>query len=358
MPAYTVITSSEEAQGIEYQRPEVRAQINTYRGDIGVFPNGTHRNTTSNRESLVDTCAGMLGQSFGFPPETQERSKPCNEVVIVSSVHEKQVNVQIVPDRALCSPAIIGSTDTSRSVGFIPDSIKQSVDYKTGLSTIEADEFLQKLGMKNLSASDSLSRLYRLFVEKDLTHLEFTLARDGTVDNLLIEVDDFAKHRQKELFALRDPRQEVQSEVKAAEAGLFYIEREGDIASFGYGAGLAMSTMDLLKKAGGEPANFLDGGGGANKQNVRAALETISQNPRVKAILINCFGGITRTDIVAQGVVEAVKEFNIRLPIVVRLQGTGSDEGNKTLSESGLDFIVESNAAEAARKAVQAAKKN
>ena len=202
--------------------------------------------------------------------------------------------------------------------------------------------------------------LYRLYLEKDASLIEINplvLTKSGELLALdaKINIDDNALYRQGELQALRDLRQEDPREAQAAEHGLNYIALDGTIGCMVNGAGLAMATMDLVKLEGGEPANFLDVGGGTTAERVTEAFKLILSDPKVKAVLVNIFGGIVRCDLIAEGILAAARAIDIEVPVVVRLQGTKAEEGLALLAASGLDFITEEDFTQAARKAVAAA---
>ena len=206
--------------------------------------------------------------------------------------------------------------------------------------------------------ADLIQRLYRLYLECDASLVEVNpliVTKGGDVIALdaKINIEDNALFRQSRLVELRDPSQEDDKEREAAEHDLNYVSLEGDIACMVNGAGLAMATMDLIKLHGGDPANFLDVGGGATSERVAAAFKLILSNSSVKAILVNIFGGIVRCDLIAQGVISAVKEVGVSIPVVVRLEGTNVDKGRQLLADSGLDIIAASDLTDAAKKAVR-----
>ena len=205
--------------------------------------------------------------------------------------------------------------------------------------------------------AELLERMYRLFTECDASLIEVNpLIINGSGDVLALDakinIEDNAMFRQERLTELRDPRQEDEKEREAAEHDLNYVSLEGDIACMVNGAGLAMATMDLIKLHGGEPANFLDVGGGATSERVANAFKLILSNQNVRAILVNIFGGIVRCDLIAQGIISAVKEVGVRVPVVVRLEGTNVIKGRTLLAESGLDIITADDLTDAAQKAV------
>jgi len=208
---------------------------------------------------------------------------------------------------------------------------------------------------------DLIRRLYKLYMECDAGLIEINplivtragdvLALDGKVN-----IEDNALFRQKKLAELRDPTQEDEKEREAAEHDLSYVSLDGNIACMVNGAGLAMATMDLIKLHGGEPANFLDVGGGATKERVTTAFKIILSDANVEGILVNIFGGIMRCDVIAEGVVAAAREVSLHVPLVVRLEGTNVDLGKKILRESGLPILSADNLADAAEKVVKAVK--
>jgi succinyl-CoA synthetase beta subunit len=208
--------------------------------------------------------------------------------------------------------------------------------------------------------ADLVERLYRLFLECDASLVEVNpLIITGSGDVLALDakinIEDNALFRQERLATLRDPSQEDEKEREAAEHDLNYVSLDGDIACMVNGAGLAMATMDLIKLHGGEPANFLDVGGGATSDRVAAAFKLILSNQNVTAILVNIFGGIVRCDLIAQGIISAVTEVGVRVPVVVRLEGTNVIKGRTLLAESGLDIISADDLTDAAQKAVASA---
>ena len=206
-----------------------------------------------------------------------------------------------------------------------------------------------------------MQKLWKLFVGSDATQVEvnpLAESKDGriiTVDSKF-NFDDSAHYRQKQIFGYRDLSKVAPEEIRAEKFGLNYVPLDGNIACLVNGAGLAMATMDVIKISGGDPANFLDLGGAASEAAVSAGFEIISSNPNVKAILVNIFGGIVRCDMVAKGIINAFKKVGLKVPLVVRLEGTNVAAGKKLLKESGLPIIPASNLTEAGVKAVKAAK--
>ena len=207
-----------------------------------------------------------------------------------------------------------------------------------------------------------LTKLYTAFIEKDMSLLEINplvVTKDGKLICLDAKIgfDDNALFRHPDIVALRDETEEDEKEIEASKYDLNYIALDGTIGCMVNGAGLAMATMDIIKLYGGEPANFLDVGGGATKEKVTAAFKIIPSDPKVKGILVNIFGGIMSCDIIAEGVIAAVKEVGLKVPLVVRLEGTNVELGKKIIEESGLDVIPADDLDDAAQKIVAAVKK-
>ncbi|MDZ4164965.1 MAG: ADP-forming succinate--CoA ligase subunit beta [Smithellaceae bacterium] len=254
-----------------------------------------------------------------------------------------------------------GGMDIEEVARTAPEKIiRVAIDPTAGFSSFQARKLAYGLGLArelHKSFTDILQRLYRLFIEKDASLVEINplvITRDN---NLLaldakINFDDDGLFRHPELKGLRDPEEEDPLEVEAVDAGVNYIKLDGYVGCLVNGAGLAMTTMDLIKLAGGEPANFLDVGGGATAERIERAFRILTSDPKVRVILVNIFGGILRCDRVATGIIEAVRKTNLSLPMVVRLQGTNLEEGRRLLQESGLTFEVADELYEAAQKAV------
>jgi len=205
-----------------------------------------------------------------------------------------------------------------------------------------------------------MSGLYRLFTEKDLSLVEINplvITGDGSLLALdaKVNLDDNALFRHKDLEELRDPSQEDPAEHRAQQFDLNYVTLDGNIGCMVNGAGLAMATMDIIKLHGGEPANFLDVGGGTTSDRVAEALKLIVEDEKVKAILVNIFGGIVRCDLIAEGIIQAIREIDLHVPVVVRLEGTNADAGRELLNDSGLLIVTAEDLADAAAKAVRAA---
>ena len=239
-----------------------------------------------------------------------------------------------------------------------------TVDPASGISGFHGRRVAFALGLEGRQVKqcvDLVNRLYRLFIEKDAEMVEINpliVTSDGDLKCLDAKMgfDSNALYRQKDILALRDETEEDPKELAASKFDLNYIALDGEIGCMVNGAGLAMATMDIIKLYGAEPANFLDVGGGATKEKVTEAFKIITSDPQVKGILVNIFGGIMRCDVIAEGVIAAVKEVGLKVPLVVRLEGTNVELGKKILNESGLAVIAADDLADAAEKIVKAVK--
>jgi succinyl-CoA synthetase beta subunit len=282
---------------------------------------------------------------------------------------EKELYLGILVDRAEGKPVFMasaaGGMDIEQVAEENPDAIlKQYIDPGMDLQAFQARKIAFALGLKGPQINPAvqfLSSLYRAFLSTDSSLLEinpFITTTDGRLFALdaKITFDDNALFRHSDLRELRDITEEDPLEVEASKYSLNYIKLEGSVGCMVNGAGLAMATMDIIKYAGGMPANFLDVGGGANSEQVAHAFEILLSDKSVKAVLINIFGGILRVDTLATGVVEAARKTNIKLPIVLRLEGTNVDEGKKILMNSGFNFVVAETMKDAADKVVAAAR--
>mgnify|MGYP001308257497 FL=1 len=281
----------------------------------------------------------------------------------------KELYVGMVVDRATQRVALMASSEGGMDIEEVaaktPEKIhKVFVDPKAGLTDAEADDVARKIGIPDASvpaARAMLQGLYKVFDETDASLAEINpliLTGDGRVVALdaKLNFDSNALFRQPGIVEMRDLDEEDPAEVEASKFDLSYISLDGNIGCLVNGAGLAMATMDTIKLYGGEPANFLDVGGGATAEKVTEAFKIMLRNPNLKAILVNIFGGIMKCDTIAEGVVAASRAVSLEVPLVVRMKGTNEDLGKKILAESGLPIITAANMAEAAEKVVAAAK--
>ena len=309
----------------------------------------------------------MLGTRL-VTKQTTAEGQPVSTVLIESTSDvEREFYLSLLVDRGRRRIAMMasaaGGVDIEEVAATEPGKIvSEFIDPVTGLQPFQVRRIGFALGLdaqrrKQLGAV--LDGLYRLFLEKDLGLLELNPLVQTSEGTLLaldakIDVDDNALFRHPDLKALEDPSQADKKEVRAKQFDLNYIALDGSIACMVNGAGLAMGTMDIIKLHGGEPANFLDVGGGTDAEKVSEAFKLITGDPAVKAILVNIFGGIVRCDLIAEGIVKAVRETGVDVPVVVRLEGTNVERGRALLSESGLAVIPAESLADAADKAVAA----
>ena len=281
----------------------------------------------------------------------------------------KEYYVGMVIDRSHQRVALMASSEGGMDIEEVaahsPEKIhKVWIDPVAGLTDTEADGIAQKIGVPAAALAQArtcLQGLYRAFVEKDAMLAEINplvLTADQRVIALdaKMNFDSNALYRHPEIVAYRDLDEEDPAEVEASKFDLSYISLDGNIGCLVNGAGLAMATMDIIKLYGGSPANFLDVGGGATREKVTEAFKLMLKNPKLNAILVNIFGGIMKCDVIAEGVVAAAREVHLKVPLIVRLEGTNVDLGKKILAESGLAIIAASDMADAAQKVVAAAK--
>jgi succinyl-CoA synthetase beta subunit len=280
---------------------------------------------------------------------------------------EKEFYLSLLVDRETSRVSVVASTEGGMDIEEVahstPEKIETfSIDPVTGVFPHHSLLLSKALGLTGEAAKQArtlLPALYKAFVDKDMAMLEINpliLTAEGglRVLDAKISFDDNALFRHPEVVALRDETEEDAKEIEASKYDLSYITLDGEIGCMVNGAGLAMATMDIIKLYGAEPANFLDVGGGASKEKVTAAFKIITADPNVKGILVNIFGGIMRCDIIAEGVVEAVKEVGLQVPLVVRLEGTNVELGKKIINESGLNVISANDLSDGAEKIVKA----
>ncbi len=306
-------------------------------------------------DEVFEKSKAILGGTL-VTIQTGPSGKKVNKVLIAEDVYypgesePKEYYMSILLDRATSKPVIMASTEGGMNIEEVAEThpekiVKEWIDPTIGLQPFQARKIAFKLGLEGNAYKEMvkfINALYAAYIGLDASMFEINpvlktsdskiLAVDGKVN-----LDDNALFRHKDLEELRDISEEDPLEVEAGKSGLNYVKLDGNVGCMVNGAGLAMATMDIIKLSGGEPANFLDVGGGANAETVEAGFRIILKDPNVRAILINIFGGIVRCDRVANGVVEAYKKVgNIPVPIIVRLQGTNAEEGAKIIQESGL----------------------
>ena len=366
VPKGEVVLTPEEARAAAERlggKVVVKAQIHAGgRGKAG----GVKLVSSSNEAAQVATK--LLGKAL-----VTEQTGPAGRVVKRLLIEEsldvaKEFYLGIVLDRASACPVFLASSEGGVEIEITaaknPEKIlKVHIDPDRGLAAYQARKlaFNSGLGPQVRGAARVFTNLYQAFQETDASMVEinpFVLTRDGRIIALdaKINFDDNGLYRHKNLTQLRDIDEEDPLEVRATEHGLNYIKLEGNVGCMVNGAGLAMATMDIIQYAGGFPANFLDVGGGASEDQVRNAFQILLADTSVRAVLINIFGGIMRCDIVASGVVAAAKALSVKVPIVVRLEGTNAEMGGKILEESELNFTVARNMKDAAEKVVSLTK--
>lgn len=319
---------------------------------------------------VTQAVRDMLGTRL-VTYQTTEQGQPVNQVLIeeISNI-SRELYLGAVIDRASQRVVIMASTEGGMEIEKVaaetPEKIlKTTINPLTGLQPYQSRELAFGLGLEGEQIkqfSSLLNGFAKMFVEKDLSLVEINplvvtdegqlICLDGKVN-----VDDNALYRQKAIYAMRDESQEDERENRAKEWDLNYISLDGDIGCMVNGAGLAMATMDLIKLCGGEPANFLDVGGGATKERVSEAFKIILSDSNVKGILVNIFGGIVRCDLIAEGIIGAVEEVHVDVPVVVRLEGNNAERGSQLLSESNVNIIAANDLTDAAKKIVAEVKK-
>ena len=312
----------------------------------------------------------LLGKKL-ITNQTGPLGKIINRVYIEEATQiEKELYLGLVFDRGSECIMVVASTEGGMSVEEIsrkkPESIIRSkIEVAVGMQQFQAREIAFKLGIESKLVSrtaEAIIGCYRIFSELDATMVEINPLAISKDDHVLaldckMSFDNNALFRRNNVSELRDKTQENESEVYAADRGLNYVGLEGNIGNIINGAGLAMASMDMIKLAGGEPANFLDVGGGATPEKIVKAFKLITSDEKVKVILVNIFAGINRCDWVAEGIVQALQKIKNNLPLVIRLAGTNVEEGNKILKESNINYIAATTLEDAANKAVDALNK-
>jgi succinyl-CoA synthetase beta subunit len=319
-------------------------------------------------EDLTAHASAILGMNL-ITHQTGPEGRLVRTVLIEEGLRIKQeFYLGIVLDRAASRNVFMASSaggmDIEEVAEHSPEKIlKEHIDPTVGFQAFQARKLAFGLGIEPQLVGKAVKfmlALYKAAIELDTSLIEinpFLLTEDGDFYALdaKITFDDNAMFRHKDFAELRDLNEEEELEIEASKFDLNYIKLDGNIACMVNGAGLAMATMDIIKLAGGEPANFLDVGGGASQERVENAFRILLADPNVQAVLINIFGGIVRCDMVARGVVEAAKNLGVKVPIVVRLEGTNVEEGQRVLRESGMNFLVANGMKDAADKVVAAA---
>jgi succinyl-CoA synthetase beta subunit len=350
----------------------VKAQVHAGGRGKGVFKNGFKGGVhlVANPAEAAATAAQMLGQVL-VTKQTGDDGRLVRQVMVAESVDiEHEYYLAVLLDRDRSRPVIVASTEGGMDIEEVaaktPEKlVREFIDPLLGLQAYNVRKISAALGFSGDAAKQFgklLGNLYKLFITCDCSMVEINplvTTPDGRVLALDAKFgfDDNALYRHPEIVAMRDKDEEDPREVAASEYDLNYIGLDGNIACLVNGAGLAMATMDIIKHFGGEPANFLDVGGGASREQVTAAFKIILADPKVEGILVNIFGGIMQCDIIAEGVLAAVKETGLEIPLVVRLEGTNVDLGKKIIKDSGLAVIAADDLSDGARKIVAAVAK-
>eukprot|EP00035_Acanthoeca_spectabilis_P020074 m.431040 g.431040 ORF g.431040 m.431040 type:complete len:426 (+) comp17246_c0_seq1:39-1316(+) len=335
----------------------------------GTFSNGFQGGVhvlDSDPAAIQKLATNMLGFNL-VTKQTPPEGVPVNKLMVAESLDiDHETYFAIVLDRESNGAVMVGSPEGGVDIEEVaesnPDAIfKEVIDISVGVTDEQAARMAKNLqfteGDQGKVAAEQFKKLYELFVKVDAVQVEinpFANTKDGRVVcfDAKIGFDDNASFRQKDIFAQEDTAESDPREVEAAALGLNYVGMDGNIGCLVNGAGLAMGTMDIIKLYGGEPANFLDCGGGVTPEGVASAFNIITKDPKVKAILVNIFGGIVNCATVANGIVAACKETSLKLPLVVRLEGTNVEEAREILANSGLPIISAIDLDDAAQKAV------
>ncbi|VGO16849.1 Succinate--CoA ligase [ADP-forming] subunit beta [Pontiella desulfatans] len=324
---------------------------------------------SANRETALENIQNILGMTL-ITHQTGAEGRLVKKVLVAQALDiAKEFYAAITLDRAKGMDVFMVSSEGGMEIEEVartsPEKIvKEWVVPGFGLRPFQARALVMALGLEGNAAKQAIGmfqKLYKLYRELDCSIVEINpLVVTGQGDLVALDAkinfDDNALYLHKEVAAMRDLDEEDPSEVEAAESNLNYIKLDGNVGCMVNGAGLAMATMDIIKQRGGSPANFLDVGGGANVETVKNGFRIILSDPNVKAVLINIFGGIVRCDRIANGIIEAVKELDLNVPVVVRLAGTNAEVAKELLAKSGVDLISADSFEDAAIKVVEAAK--
>lgn len=363
-PASTVEEALAAAEALGGNAWMVKAQVHAGgRGKAGGVKYVT------SMEAVAAETKRLLGRRL-VTFQTDEQGQPVNQILIAQPCDiKRELYLGAVVDRSTRRVVIMASTEGGVEIEKVAEEtpekiLKVTIDPLLGIMPYQAREIgfkLQLTANQLKEFTQILLGLGKMFVERDLSLVEINPLIIDENDRVIcldakVVVDDNALYRQAQIRAMRDPSQEDERENRAHDYELNYIALEGDIGCMVNGAGLAMATMDLIKLHGGNPANFLDVGGGATQARVTEAFKIILSDEKVKGILVNIFGGIVRCDMIADGIIGAVKEVGIKIPVVVRLEGNNADLGAKKLSESGLNIIAAHSLTNAAEQIVAAVK--
>ncbi|MBF33195.1 MAG: ADP-forming succinate--CoA ligase subunit beta [Hyphomonadaceae bacterium] len=321
------------------------------------------------KEEAVEHAKAMFGNHL-VTAQTNKDGKQVNRLYIEDGADiDRELYLSVLIDRATGKPAFVASTEGGMDIEEVAHSTPEKIltlpiDPMAGVTDKDSEKLCDALKLEGDARKDGMKlfpTLYKAFTEKDMSMLEINpliVMENGhlRVLDAKVSFDSNALFRHPDIVELRDKTEEDEKEIEASEWDLAYIALDGTIGCMVNGAGLAMATMDIIKLYGEEPANFCDVGGGANKEKVAAAFKIIMKDPNVKGILVNIFGGIMKCDVIAEGVIAAVKETNLGVPLVVRLEGTNVDEGKAIIKNSGLNVIPADDLDDAAKKITDAVK--
>ena len=367
--ASTAEQAREIAASLAGKKIVVKAQIHAGGRGKGTFKNGFKGgvHVCDTPEQAAEIAGKMLGQTL-VTHQSGPEGKVVNKVLVAEAVDiARELYFAILLDRATAAPMIIASTEGGVEIEAVAEKtperiLREPIHPLLGIQAYQTRKIAKALGLTGPlmnQAGKLFTALYRLFIERDCSMIEvnpLVVTPDGQLLALdaKFNFDDNALYRQTKIVAMRDKAEEDPREVAASEFNLNYIGLDGNIACLVNGAGLAMATMDIIQYAGGKPANFLDVGGGASKEQVAAAFKIILSDPHVQGILVNIFGGIMDCNVIATGIVAAARETSLNLPLVVRLEGNNVAAGKQTLAESGLTIISAGDLTDAAHKVVAA----
>uniref|UniRef100_A0A7S2VVC3 Succinate--CoA ligase [ADP-forming] subunit beta, mitochondrial n=1 Tax=Chlamydomonas chlamydogama TaxID=225041 RepID=A0A7S2VVC3_9CHLO len=367
LPAHSIkeVESALKAMADEKGEVVIKSQILAGGRGLGKFTNGLQGGVhIAKVDKALELAKQMLGGTL-VTKQTGPAGKPVNTLYIAKKMKlAREMYFAILLDRKTAGPIMIGCSEGGTSIEDLaekfPDKIiKIPIDIRQGITDSQAMQMVEGLKVtgSKAEAAQQIKGLYNLFVKSDCTMVEVNPLAESPDGKLIaadakLGFDDNASYRQKEIFAMKDDSQIDPREVAAAKYDLNYIGLDGNIGCMVNGAGLAMATMDIIKLHGGSPANFLDVGGNASEQQVVEAFKILTGDKQVKAILVNIFGGIMKCDVIASGIVNAAKQVGVKVPLVVRLEGTNVEQGKKILKSSGLALIAADDLDDAAKKAV------
>ena len=369
--AATAQEAAQTARNMGLSQYVVKAQVHAGGRGKGTFKNGFKGgvHVVKSVEEVEEVAGKMLNQVL-VTKQTGETGKLVSKIMVAEAVDlKKECYFAILQDRARECPVIVASTEGGMDIEEVaatrPEAIiREHIDPALGILPFQALKIAVALGLTGpllRQATKLITNVYKLFTALDCSLVEINPLVVTTDDRVCaldakFNFDDNALYRHPEIMEMRDETEEDPREVEAGKYDLNYIGLDGNIGCMVNGAGLAMATMDIIKYCGGEPANFLDVGGSATEEMVTNAFRILTSDKNVKALLVNIFGGIMRCDVIAQGIVAAAKNIDMKIPLVVRLEGTNVEIGKKILADSGISIIPADNLDEAAQKAVAAVK--